>query len=154
MDQLSILNNTNQTPFATNQYAVYRSITGSLMYLTKRTGPDLAIAVSILCAGLHEPTTVHFVSAKRALRYLKLMVPYEMKIKANNQTQHTAYVDVRYDNDTEKGRRGRLGLLIQLGNTAVEATTNLQQCISLSCTDAEFIVSPKATKQLSSFGNS
>jgi histone deacetylase 1/2 len=47
----------------------YRSIVGALPYLTL-TRPDIAYSVNKVCQFLHAPTTVHWATVKRIIRYL------------------------------------------------------------------------------------
>jgi len=49
---------------------VYKSIVGSLMYLTA-TRPDIMHAVSLISRFMERPKQTHFQAAKRILRYVK-----------------------------------------------------------------------------------
>jgi hypothetical protein len=49
---------------------LYRSVTGSLMYLANCTRPDLALAVGCLARHMAASTSKHMVAAKRDLCYL------------------------------------------------------------------------------------
>ena len=48
----------------------YRSVVGALQYVTL-TRPDIAFAVNKACQFMQQPTTIHWLSLKRILRYLR-----------------------------------------------------------------------------------
>ena len=50
--------------------SLYKSIVGSLMYLTA-TRPDIMYAVSLISRFMEKPTEAHWQAAKRILRYVK-----------------------------------------------------------------------------------
>ena len=49
----------------------YRGIVGLLLYIAKQTRPDIIASVTQLSHFLENPGRVHWVAAKRVLRYLK-----------------------------------------------------------------------------------
>ena len=49
----------------------YRRIVGSLLYIAKQTRPDILATVTQLSRFLENPGRVHWMAAKRGLRYLK-----------------------------------------------------------------------------------
>ena len=49
----------------------YQSLTGSLLYATMATHPDITYAIAQLCKYNSSYTQTHWVAAKRVLRYLK-----------------------------------------------------------------------------------
>ena len=70
----------------------YRSIVGALQYLTL-TRPDLAYSVNKVCQFLHAPTTVHWTSVKRILRYVKATAGVKFRIRKTNSTLISAFSD-------------------------------------------------------------
>jgi len=50
--------------------SLYKSIVGSLMYLTA-TRPDIMYAVSLISRFMEKPKEAHWQAAKRILRYVK-----------------------------------------------------------------------------------
>jgi len=55
----------------------YRSLVGSLLYLTA-THLDIFVVVNYLSRFMQDPSQIHFVAAKRVLRYLKGTVGFDM----------------------------------------------------------------------------
>ena len=50
---------------------LYRSLVGSLLYLTKQMRPDIMFTVNILSRHMNAPTNQHWLCGKRLLRYLQ-----------------------------------------------------------------------------------
>ena len=64
---------TDGSPLGPDDSTKYRSLVGALQYLTL-TRPDISFAVNKVCQFLHAPTTVHFSSVKRILRYVVVLL--------------------------------------------------------------------------------
>jgi hypothetical protein len=58
------------TPLGQNDSTQHQSIMGALQYLSL-TKPNISFAVNNVCRYLHAPTTVHWATVKRILRYLR-----------------------------------------------------------------------------------
>lgn len=58
-------------PLSLEDGTKYRSVVGALQYLTL-TRPEIAYSVNKVCQFLHAPTTAHWSSVKRILRYIKV----------------------------------------------------------------------------------
>jgi hypothetical protein len=71
----------------------YRSIVGALQYLTL-SRPDIAFCVNKVCQFLHAPTTVHWTTVKRILRYIKSCVNIGLRICRSSSTLVSSYSDV------------------------------------------------------------
>jgi histone deacetylase 1/2 len=67
IEQLSLMDG---TPLGPDDNTQYRSIVGGLQYLTL-TRPDLSYSVNKVCQYLYVPTTKHWTTVKRILRYVK-----------------------------------------------------------------------------------
>lgn len=127
---------------------MYTSIIGSLIYLATRTGPDMAVAASMLASHLQEPTNAHLVSAKLVRRYLRWAAHYDMKINRGRGTQLTVYVDASWCSEAEKRRRSRSGLVLKYSNAVVAATINLQKFVNLNSTEVEYVALSEASKTI------
>ncbi|KRY16471.1 Retrovirus-related Pol polyprotein from transposon TNT 1-94 [Trichinella patagoniensis] len=62
----------------------YRSLVGSLMYLSVSTHPDIAFAVSLLSQFNENYCSQHWTAAKRVLRYLKKTASYGLRFQRNS----------------------------------------------------------------------
>jgi hypothetical protein len=62
-----------------NDATSFRSIVGGLQYLTL-TRPDVVFPLNKICQYLHAPTTLHLMTAKRILRYVKGTIDLGLQI--------------------------------------------------------------------------
>jgi hypothetical protein len=70
-----------------------RSIVGALQYLTL-TRTDLVFAVNKVCQFLHAPTSAHWTSVKRILRYVNCTADIGLTIPKKNSFVVSAFSDV------------------------------------------------------------
>ena len=70
----------------------YRSAVGALQYLTL-TRPDISFAVNKLCQYLHAPTTVHWTTVTRIVRYIPQTMSVGLQVKRSNCTLVSAFSD-------------------------------------------------------------
>ncbi|KAK1626914.1 hypothetical protein QYE76_001229 [Lolium multiflorum] len=80
------------TPLGPDDSSQYRSIVGALQYLTL-TRPDLAFSVNKVCQYLHAPTTAHWTTVKRILRYVKDTVSLGITFRKSSSTLLSAFSD-------------------------------------------------------------
>jgi histone deacetylase 1/2 len=80
------------TPLSIGDSTRFRSIVGALQYLTL-TRPDISFAVNKVCQFLHAPTTVHWTTVKRILRYVKYTVSLGLKITKSRSTLVSGFSD-------------------------------------------------------------
>jgi histone deacetylase 1/2 len=69
-----------------------RSVVGSLQYLTL-TRPYIAYFVNKVCQYLHAPTTTHWTTAKRILRYVKDTIIIGITFHKSSSTLLSAFSD-------------------------------------------------------------
>jgi hypothetical protein len=79
-------------PVGLNDSTQYRRIIGALQYLTL-TRADISFAVNKVCQFLHSPTTIHWTTVKRILRYLKGSTKLGVKIYRSNSMLVSAHSD-------------------------------------------------------------
>jgi hypothetical protein len=71
---------------------LYRSTVGALQYLSI-TRPDIAFSVNKLSQFMHNPTTLHWQSVKRLLRYLKQTIHFGLRIQPSSTTVLQGFTD-------------------------------------------------------------
>ncbi|KAL9432444.1 hypothetical protein AB3S75_027474 [Citrus x aurantiifolia] len=81
----------------------FKQIVGSLMYLTT-TSLDMMFIVSLISCYMSKPTGLYLQAAKRALRYLKGTINYEILYKKDGAEELLAFIDNDYSGDVEDGR--------------------------------------------------
>uniref|UniRef100_A0A2N9IMS3 Reverse transcriptase Ty1/copia-type domain-containing protein n=1 Tax=Fagus sylvatica TaxID=28930 RepID=A0A2N9IMS3_FAGSY len=113
----------------------FRSLVGALQYATF-TRPDIAFAVNRVCQFMHKPSTVHFVAAKRILRYLKGTLHNGVLFQPGPLAL-TAFTDADWAGDPSD-RRSTSGVIVFLGHNPITWLAKKQHTVSRSSTEAEY----------------
>jgi hypothetical protein len=128
----------------------YRSLIGSLIYLSQWTRVDIAYAVSVLAAHMSNPSRDHHVALKHLLHYLHGTrdrgITYH-GFDAHRINQLYGFVDADYAGDVET-RRSCTGYALFLNSGVVSYKSKLQTVISSSTTDAEIYAATAAIKEI------
>ena len=123
----------------------FRSIVGALQYLTL-TRPDISFSVNKVCQFLHSPTTLHWPTVKRILRYLKFTVSTGLKIKRSNSILVSAFSDADWAGCVDD-RRSTSGFAVFLGSNLISWSSRKQATVSRS-TEAEYKAMANATAEV------
>jgi hypothetical protein len=129
-----------------NDATQYRSIVGALQYLTL-TRLDISFAVNKICQFLHAPTTVHWATVKRILRYLKACTKIGIKICKSNSLLVSAYSDADWAGSLDD-RRSTGGFAVYLGSNLVSWSARKQATVSRSSTESEYKALANATAEI------
>ena len=124
----------------------YRSIVGALQYLTL-TRPDLAYSVNKVCQFLHAPTTIHWSSVKRILRYIQATAGVSLKIQRTRSTLISAFSDADWAGSIDD-RRSTGGFAVYYGENIISWSARKQATISRSSTEAEYKSMANATAEI------
>ena len=140
---------TEHEPLADN--TEYRRIIGSLMYAAVATRPDIAAQVSVLSKHLERPADRHMAAAKRVLRYLKGTIDMTLELGkraiVDNDKMLVGYADADWAGDIDT-RRSTSGYLFTVCDSTVSWRSTLQKTLATSSTNAEYIATSTATREL------
>jgi hypothetical protein len=128
----------------------YRSLIGSLIYLSHWTRIDITHAVSVLAAHMSNPSRDHHVALRHLLHYLhgtrdRGITYHGFDDHGINQIYGFVYADFAADVES---RRSRTGFVILCNSGAISWKSKLQTVISSSTTDAEIYAATAAIKEI------
>lgn len=76
IDVSKVVNSADPETLSKNQYPIYRSIVGRIMYKEKRTSPKFSVATRMMASYTSRPKMSHMPISKRVLRYLNVKKEY------------------------------------------------------------------------------
>jgi histone deacetylase 1/2 len=123
-------------PLSSEDSTRYRSIVGALQYITL-TRPDIAFSVNKVCNFLHAPTTVHWISMKRILRYLQGTTSLGLRLSKSSSTSVSAFSDADWAGCPDD-RRSTGDFAVFLGSKLISWSARKQATVSRSSTEAEY----------------
>ncbi|XP_055584920.1 uncharacterized protein LOC129737782 [Uranotaenia lowii] len=97
----------------------YRSLIGSLLYVSVNSRPDITASVGILSCRVSCPSELDWTEARRVLRYLHSTKDYALKLGAKQQDLNLmGYCDADWATDVSD-RKPCSGYLFQLGGATI-----------------------------------
>ncbi|KAI7938193.1 hypothetical protein MJO28_015113 [Puccinia striiformis f. sp. tritici] len=115
----------------------YRSIVGSLNYLSILTRPDVSYAVSALSQFLESPGLSHYNAAIQVFRYISGTREMGLTFNKEEESELKAYVDADWGNCLVT-RRSVTGYVAMAGNHLLSWKSSKQDTVSLSSAEAEY----------------
>ena len=97
--------------------SVYKSIVGSLMYLTA-TRPDIMYAVSLISRFMEKPKETHWQAAKRIMRYVKGTKWYGIFYTVSECSDLVGYTDSDWAGSVDD-RKSTSGYIFHIGSGAI-----------------------------------
>ena len=126
---------------------MYQAVVGSLLYLSTKTRPDIAFAVSSAARFCASPTKEHWTAVKRILRYLNGSRQLGLLYKANTLSEEIAgFSDADWAGDVGD-RKSTSGYVFLLGGAAVSWKSTKQTTVALSTAEAEYIALSTASQE-------
>jgi hypothetical protein len=124
----------------------YSSTVGSLMYAMVCTRPDIAHAVGVVRRYMNNPGKEHWEAVKWILRYLRGTATHALCFGGSDIVLQ-GYVDSDMAGDKDS-RRSTTRYVFTIGGTTVSWISKLQKVVSLSTTEAEYVVATEASKEM------
>ncbi|KAD3642035.1 hypothetical protein E3N88_31259 [Mikania micrantha] len=129
-----------------NDSTHYRSLVGALQYLTI-TRPDISYAVNQVSQFLQAPTTRHYQSVKRILRYIKGTINFGITFSRPTITTLVGFSDADWARCIET-RRSTYGYSIYLGGNLVSWSAKKQPTIARSSCESEYRAMANAAAEI------
>lgn len=123
----------------------YREAIGALLYLCSVSRPDLSFSVNLLSRYISNPGMQHVNAVKRIIRYL--MSSRDVCIKYGESNDIVGYSDADFAGDLDT-RKSTSGYIFLMNGGPVTWRSEKQKTIALSTTEAEFIASCEAAKEI------
>eukprot|EP00253_Pinus_taeda_P008751 PITA_08751 len=124
---------------------LYRSMIGSLMYLTA-TRPDIVYAVSLVSRFMETPKETHWQATKRILRYVNGTKQYGILYTATSDFRLVSYTDNDWAGSVDD-KKSTSEYAFHLGFGAISWASKKQRIVSLSTPESEYVVAIVAVCQ-------
>ena len=116
--------------------SLYRSIVGSLQYLTL-TRPEIAFTVNKLSQFLANPLVIHWQACKRVMRYLQCTADLGLQFYASGSLTISAFSNADWGSNLDD-RKSVGGYCIYQGNNPISWSSKKQPIVSRSTTESEY----------------
>ena len=95
---------------------------------------------------MSNPGWKHWEAIKHILRYLRGTKDARLTFGSNNSTEVEGYTDSDYAGNTDN-RKSTSGYVFTYGGGAISSRSKLQECTTMSTTEAEFIAASEAASE-------
>ena len=125
---------------------MYQTVVGSLLYLSTKTRPVIAYAVSRVARFCGKPTKEHWTAVKRVLRYLKGTSNLGLLYREDTPAEIIGYANADWAGDVGD-RKSTSGYVFLLGGAAISWKSSKQTCVALSTAEAECVALSAAAQE-------
>ena len=115
----------------------FHTLVAKLLYLAKRTRPDILLPVQFLATRVSAPTDYDQRKLIRVLKYLNGTVDLGIMLSGSTSPEVRAYIDASYG--VHHDAKSQSGMVITLGGGPVFVKSTKQQVVAKSSTEAELI---------------
>eukprot|EP00253_Pinus_taeda_P020597 PITA_20597 len=124
----------------------YKSIVGSLMYLTT-TRPDIMFVVSLISRFMERPKETHWQAEKRILMYVKGTKRFDILYTVSECSHLIGYTDSDWAGSVDD-RKNTFGYVFHMGSGAISRASKKQPIVALSTAEAEYVATTAAACQV------
>ena len=128
----------------------YINAVRSLLYLALLTRPDIAFATGVLARFNSNPGMAHWNAVKHLFRYLKGTVDLKLAYGPDPSLENDRFItfcDADHGGNKDNGK-STSGYMVKLGSGVVCWSSKLQQIVTLSTTEAEYVAGVAAGKEI------
>ena len=129
--------NENAEKLSTTDAVLYHHLVAKLLYLGKRTRPDLLTAISFLCTRIQNPDVDDFKKLGRCLRYLRDSKHLSLTLEADDMTVIQWWIDASFA--THPNCRSHTGATLSFGKGSVYSMSSKQKINTRSSTEAKLV---------------
>ncbi len=132
----------------------YIAAVGSLIYCALATRPDVAYEVGLFARYNSNPGKAHWAAVKHLFRYLKGTMDYKLTLSPDTSTSEMflGYSDADHGGDKDNGYSTG-AYVVKMGNGTVSWRSKLQDVVTNSTTEAEYIAAYHGGQELLFFHN-
>lgn len=116
---------------------IFHSRVAKILYLAKRSRPDLITTTSFLATRVQSPTTQDMNKLQRLLKYINGTRDLWLTLEADDDWGLFAYIDASYG--THPDGKSHSGICMLLGKGCLYVQSTKQKLVSKSSTEAEII---------------
>eukprot|EP00253_Pinus_taeda_P009922 PITA_09922 len=117
--------------------SLYKSIVGSLMYLTA-TRPDIMFVVSLISRFMERSKEAHWQAAKRILRYVKGSKRFGILYNVSEHSDLVGYTVSDWAGSVDD-RKNTSGYVFHMGSGAISWASKKQSIVALSTAEAKYV---------------
>ena len=117
----------------------YRSLVGSLLYVSKQTRPDITWITNQLLRHMQNPTQLHWIAAKKVFRYLQFTKTMKIVYEGNCELKLQGASDADWSGDASD-RKSITGFYYKLSDSggAISWNCKKQNTVALSSCETEY----------------
>ena len=133
-------------PGVNDEFALYRPLVGSLMWLSVMTRPDIANALRACARHSHNPSPQNWKALLQIAAYVNSTKEIGLKLMRGFGLKLTMFADADYA-AASNDRRSVSGVAVMLGDTAIGWKSSTQKCVTTATCEAEYVALCDASKE-------